>query len=1483
MALFAPTLRPGFLPPGLALIGVVLTLAGRPLADEPAPAPAANPFAAEQPAEVPADDDEGLRLPVDRGKDRQLDRASRLIETERWTDAVLILDELLADGRDAFSGERSAQVTRRSIRSSAASMIAALPAPGREAYGLVFRSRAERALEQAIAADDAAAIVAVARRWFETPAGRRAALMTATAALESGRPLEAEAWLDRLAAGSDASRFEPTLSVMRAVANHRAGDPEAAERCAQAAAAGRRATIRLAGREVTPSAADGRDNRWLADIVDLTPLQAGGDEWRQSRGNAARNGIASASRPLLAPRFRVPLTRHPEEARLLEKRRSVAADAGRPLLPAAIPLAVGGLIVVPSPAGVLAVDFATGKRVWLQSGTADREPADAAAVQREIDLVFDDAARGSLSSDGRCVFAVEGPVRESSISAPLAAGRQARAGNSLAAYELDGKGAVRWRLPARDAAPAGEIWYLGAPLVVGDELFVLVEEKGELRLDVIAAGTGAVSWSQPLVELDEAGRGAGPNAETLRRRQAGLTPALGEGVLVCPLGMGTVAAIDATTRSLLWAHRYRSVSHLARPEADSSPAPRGSESPPRGDPWPVIAGGRVLLTPHDSDDLICLGLRDGVPVWPAPRGGRLRVAGVVDDSVIVAGPASVEAVSLAAGRSLWQRPLGEGIGVSGRGVLTATSLFLPLDTPEVVEIRIADGSIVGRAAARGGVVPGNLVAYRGEVISQGVDSLDVFHQVDALEPRIERAFREQPGSTWAACWRAQLDLDGGRVAAGLAPLVAATTADPPRIAPAALADALEFALRRDFAAAAPQWRALVAGGDRAATSPPVLRFAVDAFLRHGDLDGAWLGCRRLLVAAAHETDDDLVHDPGDAALTVSGDRWLRGRFGELTARAAEPLRDEAMTLATRAIAAAADGEASGRWRRLEQVADRLGAHPAGRAARDALLSELDRRAAAGDEDRPMALRRSLFQSAAKAPAEAIAADTRSAWPPGRVEADVERDDPGQAARGRTLSIPLVQPRGADEASIPGLGLAYDLQQRRIVVKDAWGRRAIEPLSIDAVAMPVPWLAQPPSIQASVAGCLLFVRAGAHLSAFDLRAESGQELPVWQRVERSVGSARQWGAAGRIWRGGNVPLGLVISEPDAAEGLSGGVSARATPMGLLARSARAVALLDPVSGRVLWERRRLSPAMEWIGDDEVACGCTPDGLGSVVLAMADGRLIRRLDLPHRRQRLAVHGRRIVAARPGDEIPGEQTARRVRVELVDPVAAEAVQLGEFSGAARSARIGDDQLAILEPDGTLTLLDIAAGGAARRIVLPALPDRVEHLQVIPWQDRYLVFAGAPAAVGAEEDGVDVQSLHELMLAGEATPPLSGALWALARDGSGLLWPGPALIERHCLHPSQPAELPVLLFCRRLRGEEGGHGLGLLVLDKRTGHALLEEDGFKIPADDLAGCELVGNPEDHTIMVRDATGRRLASLHFTGQPLSESDPYRAPKAARR
>lgn len=1418
-------------------------------------------------------------LTSDRGRERLLDRAKRLAADGRWSDAAAACDELLGSEHDAFvdaAGEGG------SIRGQAAAMVAGFPRPGREAYLLLFRARAEKRLAEAIADNDHEAVAAVARRWFETPAGRQAAVITAVSALEEGQPLVAAMWLDRVSASEDGAEFEPTLSVMRAVARRKSGDLKGADALlARAATSGRGA--RVGGRDLLRSGlVEGAADR-LDALIRRTPERPSHVQpnWLQARGGPSRNTIVDASKPLLVPRYRVPLVRHPDEARTLEKQRRAAADAGGPLMPAGSPLAVGDFLVVHTPLGILAIEFETGKRVWLDSSVAPAEPDDLADNLADASArVFDDATSGNLASDGRHVFAVEvAPEPLSQVQAVvggLGFGRGfARppsawnGGNVLRAYDLAGGGSLRWCLPESERSDTGNptdsaIWFSGPPLVAGNEIYVLAEEGGEARLECRSTEDGHLRWQQPLANYDDRETIMSPEARS--RRLAGLTPALADGVIVCPLGAGCVVAIDTATRSLLWAHTYDRV------PADEGR--QGGDSPvPAGEPSAVLSDGFAVLAPFDAPGLFCLRLRDGKPAWRQTKRGRYRVAGVVDQRLIVMSDAAVEAIEIATGNRLWKLPLADVGRPSGRGILTPGSLLLPLDTPEVVEIGLVDGRIRGRSPSRSGSVLGNLVAHRGEIISRGVEVLEVFHQEAALESRIETAQADEPSSPWAAYWGGQVAIEQGDVKRGLDLVSEAVTSPSLRLPPGDLSSTLVRALERDFTVAS-SWQA---GRANERFEPAVRRKLVDGFLAAGDAVHAWDALRPLLLED-RPRDEALFRNAADPWLVITADRWIRGRLKQIIAVADKTLVgqiDAECQDAVETALARPDAASHKVW--LEALAERLGLHPAAAELRDFLIAN---NAEGGSRHRAVRSSLTRLESGGPQPTRAPLDDV-SGWPLGAVSRTVNAPSKREADHGRMHPIPLPL-TGAGLFGTRALQATLDGSQRRLVISDGLGRPVGEPISLDGVSQDLmPWVNRTTAIEVAVVGRVLFVRTRKELAAYDLDAGTGRGRGLWRRPDHAAagdttGDGRwAWGVGGRVARDGWVPLGMRISEPDEAP-RGDGRGMVALPGLLAVPGPRSIALLDPATGQLLWERRRLPPGLEWTVDAEAICGLTTDGFRSIVLDTTDGRILHRIDIPHRRQRLATHGRSVVAIRSIDELPGRFTARRVRLELIDPVTRQTRSLGEFSGDARATEAGPGRLAVMEPGGNLTLIDLDTATIMFHASLPDPPRHFARLIVQPWQDRYLVLAGSPVE---GEEAAGVSPLQQLMLSSPASGPMSGRLWAVDRATGASLWQAPAIIERHCLHTAQPPDLPVLTFCRLMHGagERDQTRLSLLMLDKRTGHAVLDDDRISIPSHAFLGCEIAGFPEKHAITIAEPTGgaARL-TLTFTGEPIPPQPPYR-------
>lgn len=1403
--------------------------------------------------------EETVTLPTDRARERQLDQVRRLFADARWSDAATLCDEILAAPRDAFLRSDATGPTRRSLKAEVARLLREQPAAARQAYELLYGPRAASRLAEAIAADDHAAIVAIARRWLETPAGHAAAVIAATVAFENGQTAIATAWLDRLAAAPIEQPLRDILASMRAAA---------------------------------ATADDGPLGNRSPDDRALARAGESPSEWQHDRGDAARNAIVAASRPLLVPRFRVPLVRHPAEARLLDRQREEAAARGVHLMPAGSPVAVDGMVLMQSVWGLVAVDFASGKRLWMQPGGG------AAARRGGEDLpraatrqVFEDAtAAGLVVAAGR-VCVIESPTERLTATGlgggfPFAQrGQVWNGGNRLVAYDMKRHGAAAWRLPAAGAAT----WYLGAPLAVGNDLYVLAEEKGEVRLELIDAGSGVVTWSQPLAEIEVDQAVTNPGSSL--RRMAGLSPALADGVLVCPLGVGTVIGIDVASRTLLWAHQYRTTDTL--PDGGGlgglrrlRSAGSAGEDPLPGRPrdhFPVIADGRVFLAPSDAQEMVCLDLREGTPVWPEPVSGGMLIAGVVGRQALVMGGQGIEALDVESGKPRWKLPWRQvGGHPSGRGIVTPTSLLVPLDSAEVIEVRIADGTIAARCPARGGLVPGNLIAYRGEVISRGLDSLDVFHQVEALEDRIQTAGIErrsppQLPALQRAYWRGQLDLEQGRVASGLRDVRTAAETPGLHLPPGAVAEAILFGMQQDFIAAAPAWRSALAADDAAAglLSPrqrSVLRAAVAGFLQAGDAGAAWDAAEPLLQSVARDAgsrgdSDGLVSDPEDPALRVGESRWLRGRLAEIRNRGSDDLRA-----------------------RIDQAQAAVGT--------TAVIATANRPVDAGLPGDGVSRSDSVTSSDPVPPVDAAAA-----WPLGEVAIRREqgdRDALGELGRTQPLAVPVEAGPGALAA---GLTLAFDAQmQRRIlIVRDSHGRRITEPLQIEQAAGRN-GVAGLPSIEAAALGRLLFVRFGGAVMAYDLQGRSGQRLWTFSgggAAPREAPFVWRHGAASHGAGSGSVPIGAIITEPDDGGRTDFVRAGRAWPSGVLHHDGSALVLLDPVRGTPLWERRRLPPATDLVGDETVVTVVATDGRESLVLSMEDGRLLHSCMLPSRRLRLGASGRRIVSVRhpEGGPLTEAGAARMVSpvvdIEIFDPVSRQVTTLGSVPGESRAVLPGDDRLVVLEPDGWLTVFDLTAATVAFRARLPEMPAAAGRLHVVPWEDRYLVIAGTefPAdgghpVAGGFGRGLQVATIQQLLIGSDVSPPLTGAIWAVDRSSGDLLWPAPATIDRHCLHTAQPAGLPVLFFCRLLHSAHQDHDasrLSLLCLDRRTGHAVLADDTLTVQPHALFGCDLEGDPESHTVTIREiGKAARQFVLDFTGSPLPPQPPFRAPRSVR-
>jgi len=773
---------------------------------------------------------ENVFLPAERTVLQRLSRARELLEQGRHGEAVRYLGAILDGPEDFFFQLSKDAPVHRSLKGEARRLIGRMPPKGRELYELQYGARARQMLAEAISAGDRNRLADASRQFFHTRAGYEATLLLGLDHLDHGRPLAAALTLQGLRQSiPSADPFEPTLSLAAATSWLQAGSPDKARAAlATLKQQGDGRAVTIGGRQVPWFTKDAEATAWLVEQVG--PQHAAGEDhterWAMFRGSPSRNAASSGGGPLLNVRWRVPIADGRLEEQHLQRLQRGYLERGMAALPGLHPLVVDDVVLIRTMRELLAVDFRSGKRLWLDGPDVIEGPWETVTIRNNANAnplaggaprpgtglefrVWDDAAYGTLSSDGRLVFSIEGldeGIIGTATSAALGINRMSsratptKAFNRLSARDIH-TGRLKWHLggPADEfALPQAETFFLGPPLPLTGQLYVLAEVKGEIRLLALDAQSGNLLWSQQLAVAQRSvlsDRG---------RRLAGASPSYSDGILVCPTSAGAVVAVELATRSLLWGFRYK------RPNVNNRYSPMlavqmarypVAQQPQRWrDATACIAEGRVLVSPVEWDTLHCLSLIDGEHLWEYRRQDDLYVACVHRGNVVLAGRRGVRALSLheteqqtetvqaleivgGTGRTVQReikvvRPkpawggrtvaLPEGSMPSGRGFRSGDRYFLPLSSAQVMAIDLVAGKAVSTSKSRKGNVPGNLVCYKGKIISQSFDGVENFYQLDAARREADRRLAQDGDDPEGLSLQAEILLEEGEPAEAIA-------------------------------------------------------------------------------------------------------------------------------------------------------------------------------------------------------------------------------------------------------------------------------------------------------------------------------------------------------------------------------------------------------------------------------------------------------------------------------------------------------------------------------------------------------------------------------------------------------------------------------------------------------------------------------------------------------------------------------------------
>jgi outer membrane protein assembly factor BamB len=746
----------------------------------------------------------------------------------------------------------------RSLKDVAEEIIADLPPAGRDAWLRLISDRANAEFNEAVRSGDGVTINRIASQDVHTPAGYSAIDLLGNRHLDQNRPLAALRQFYRLLISEIARESrEPYLSIRTSAAwtslgrhnqarlalielsqwliKHPKTKAELSEDFLREAVVWQQSNVTS-----TVAAFDtGSGNRFSA--AGLLPL-------------ASESAFSPDARVLwksLTSGFNVPITEEDrkkfstrfgdedvnaedpfpeseaETAALVEvglahlarrdQRRKTNA------LPACEPVVARGQAVFRTLNRIRSVDLATGTLRWesfltdsafseqfdlrqaMRSVNVPKESHDISNPlnQRQTAVVYSrsrhDRTAGTLSTDGNQLFSLEeGGVTAKATSYRQPGLRQAapRSWNRLCAFDLE-SGILQWQIGGPEGEhelPAAGMFFLGVPTVIDDSIYVLGEQSNWVRLLCLDPSTGKIEWVQPVTTAT-----AAITREGLRRI-GGISPCSAEGLIICPTIAGQVVAFDPEQKRLAWTSAYRTmvtVRSISR-GMFRTPTPINAINVDSPDRWRrdsmFVRAGRIVMSPLDSQQLICLDGVSGDTLWSQPRGRGMFIAAEFDSQIIVVDDSAVRAVSLTDGTLSWTVRLNQRMP-TGRGLRIGPLLHLPVatvladdssaddlfggDAPEpvkngrLVTIDLKVGRLLAESKTPDGYPLGNLVAHQGQLITQRFDSVIALESLPTIEANLARQLDQKPGDSSALESRARIRLHEGRLQEGLSDLQAA--------------------------------------------------------------------------------------------------------------------------------------------------------------------------------------------------------------------------------------------------------------------------------------------------------------------------------------------------------------------------------------------------------------------------------------------------------------------------------------------------------------------------------------------------------------------------------------------------------------------------------------------------------------------------------------------------------------------------------------
>ncbi|MCA8992249.1 MAG: PQQ-binding-like beta-propeller repeat protein [Planctomycetaceae bacterium] len=694
-----------------------------------------------------------IRTPQNPDNARRLSEAERYVRSQRWNDAVEVLQFLLDQPQDSLIFGRG-RTEWSSLRQIARDMLRNLPDAGKRSYESRFGPQAEQLLAASLKSQNETLLHEVVRRFGALPAGLQARRHLISLLVARGDIISAQRLLDDL---PEDARTAETVQLAACMAMQ----------------SQMKDAIKLL--DATPgwqSQVGATESAKPADWLAKRTSPKGVSDPQNSMGTPLLIPAWSASR---IARFHVEEQVYRLERDLTESRRGI--------LPMSQAVFSGNLMIYRDLAGIKARDLTTGELAWqhlpennIESRLVSNTAFSDSTLWQESNYVedyefpsldhhplgtalFRDAVTSGMTVHEGRLYTIErqNPLESLSYNYYWQRQNSAQGKPDWAINELVCRQATTgrrlWAVGGPELEPlfsrslAGA-YFLGPPTLFQNQLLVLADLGGEINLYALSPSTGEPLWNQLVAA---AGR---PLAEDPVRRMWRCQPVIANGQILCPTGVGWLVALDAYSHSVSWVYRYPP--HDTQRRRFRSGYTMNSVQPLLqrwGPQLPLAHGNRILLAPPELPDefnsiqpsLVCLD-EHGKLVWQEQKRDAMYVAGVYENRAIVVTRTALKAYSLDDGAPIWETQFTEELGLPyGRGVGMSDQYLLPFADGKLGQFHLRSGELQNVFS-----VPahtdfhnlGNLEIQNGRLVSLSAESISVFPSVE-----MERSEWNQLGKT----------------------------------------------------------------------------------------------------------------------------------------------------------------------------------------------------------------------------------------------------------------------------------------------------------------------------------------------------------------------------------------------------------------------------------------------------------------------------------------------------------------------------------------------------------------------------------------------------------------------------------------------------------------------------------------------------------------------------------------------------------------